>query len=77
MRILSFLATVLLAACGAAEDPQQAATMDLIEQQVRMPKGPWLSVITAGSTPQRRPVRSLEPMSRLLTITCLLVGGDG
>ena len=38
MRIEAFLAAVLLSACGAAEDPQQAATMDTIERQVRMPK---------------------------------------
>lgn len=38
MRIESFLAAVLLSACGAAEDPRQAATMDAIERQVQMPK---------------------------------------
>ena len=38
MRIAPLLATMLLAACGVAEDPQQAAMMDVIEQQVRMPK---------------------------------------
>lgn len=38
MRTAAFLATVLLAGCGAAENPRQAATMDVIEQQVHLPK---------------------------------------
>jgi hypothetical protein len=38
MRIEPFFAAVLLSACGAAENPRQAATMDMIERQVRMPK---------------------------------------
>lgn len=38
MRIEPFFAVVLLSACGAAENPRQAATMDMIERQVRMPK---------------------------------------
>ncbi len=38
MRITPFIATILLMACSTVEDPQQAATMDVIEQQVRMPK---------------------------------------
>ena len=38
MRIAPFFILALLAACGAAENQQQAATMDAIEQQVRMPK---------------------------------------
>lgn len=38
MRIRPIFAPLLLAACGAAENPRQAATMDVIEQQVRLPK---------------------------------------
>jgi hypothetical protein len=38
MKIEPFFAAVLLSACGAAENPRQAATMDVIERQVRMPK---------------------------------------
>ncbi len=38
MKNAPFLTAVLLAACGPIEGPQQAATMDVIEQQVQMPK---------------------------------------
>ncbi len=39
MRIATPFLTVLLAACGSAENPQQATMMDAIEQQVHMPEG--------------------------------------
>lgn len=38
MKTVAFIATMLLAGCVTAEDPHQAALMNVIEQQVRMPK---------------------------------------
>jgi len=38
MRIEPFFAAMLLSACGTVETRRQAATMDKIERQARMPK---------------------------------------